>query len=317
MRSGPLPERGEVIFSPKSPYCGKVLNQAENIATNKAAGVNGREDNMASKSTFVIDARNYTALETLDNSQRGILFSAIMLYQLGEPLPDMDAATRMAFDFLRVGMDINNDKYKATCEARSRSGKKGGRPRNAETHEEFKDSDEKSKKSKEKQLVFEKAKKAKETKKADCDNECECDCECDKEEYDSNESYRSQAGTYDHIIDLWNTLAQYGIPKIKTIDGERRRLVRARLKQYEKQYGDKVFDEIIARIRGSDFLQGKSDNPFLLSFDWAIKPRNCAKILEGNYENRGDYDSAYADGRQKGDIVRTILSGVNRDAIGV
>lgn len=88
------------------------------------------------------------------------------------------------------------------------------------------------------------------------------------------------------VVDKWNELSAYGITKVRFISAEspRHKLIRARI----KQYGRDSFDEIVENIKNSDFLQGKSNSkrPFLVDFDWVIKPSNYPKVLEGKYNNR-------------------------------
>ena len=92
------------------------------------------------------------------------------------------------------------------------------------------------------------------------------------------------------VVDKWNELTAFGITKVRFISAEspRHKYVRARI----KQYGRESFDEVVENIKNSDFLQGKSNSkrPFLVDFDWVIKPSNYPKVLEGKYNNR-DYSA--------------------------
>lgn len=122
---------------------------------------------------------------------------------------------------------------------------------------------------------------------------------------------------YQDCVKAWNELAEYGIPKIKDVEGTtRKRLVNAR----RKQYGDSFVKDIVERVRGSDFLQGrtqgKNGKPFPLTFDWAIKPENCAKILEGNYDNR-DSSAGTGNGDSERDRIEQLNSGINWNAVGL
>ncbi len=50
-------------------------------------------------------------------------------------------------------------------------------------------------------------------------------------------------------------------------------------------YGcDKVI-EAIDKIKNSDFLQGKNNKGWVITFDWFVLPNNFPKVLEGNYDN--------------------------------
>ena len=49
------------------------------------------------------------------------------------------------------------------------------------------------------------------------------------------------------------------------------------------------YDEIIEvfeKAEASDFLKGASESNFKADFDWLMKDRNMAKVLEGKYDNR-------------------------------
>ncbi len=62
---------------------------------------------------------------------------------------------------------------------------------------------------------------------------------------------------------------------------------RKKLKILNNEIG---FDKIIPlfeKARASDFLRGKNNRGWTATFDWVINLINCAKILSGNYDNRG------------------------------
>lgn len=87
------------------------------------------------------------------------------------------------------------------------------------------------------------------------------------------------------IISQWNELEQYGITPVRIIgpNTERGKMLRARL----RQYGQDSFTSIIEQIKLSDFLQGKNDRGWQVTFDWVVHPSNYPKVLEGKYlENR-------------------------------
>ena len=81
------------------------------------------------RDSFVFLGRYMKSFAKLNNEQRGILITAMMSYQVGEDLPEMDAITDMAFSFIKDDMDYNNQKYDEKCERNRENGKKGGRPK--------------------------------------------------------------------------------------------------------------------------------------------------------------------------------------------
>ena len=100
---------------------------------------------------------------------------------------------------------------------------------------------------------------------------------------DKSDTSSDKKSDYDVIKDMWNELDGLGnIKGIRSINGQRRSLVGARLKQYSLS----DFREAIDRIKISDYLQGKSKNGWTITFDWFILPSNFPKVLEGNYDNK-------------------------------
>lgn len=90
------------------------------------------------------------------------------------------------------------------------------------------------------------------------------------------------------VVDKWNELEKYGIASIKklTSGSNRYRMLNARIKQFSL---DDVLTAI-ENIKDSRFLQGKSDSrrPWVITFDWFVKPNNFPKVLEGQYSDKKD-----------------------------
>lgn len=87
------------------------------------------------------------------------------------------------------------------------------------------------------------------------------------------------------IVDAWNGLQGYGIKPISKISSNSKRFqsLVARMKQYS------TTDILLAidKIKQSDFLQGKSNSGWMITFDWFVLPNNFPKVLEGNYDKQG------------------------------
>ena len=124
------------------------------------------------RDSFVLYTRYREQVLELSREQRGDLFLAILNYMAGEPIPDLDAASKMAFSFIRSQLDADSDKYEKTCEARRTAGRMGGRPK-------ANDLSENQEKAKKANGFFDNQTKAKKTKKPDYDNECDNECEID------------------------------------------------------------------------------------------------------------------------------------------
>ena len=102
------------------------------------------------------------------------------------------------------------------------------------------------------------------------------------------------------VISSWNKLSDYGISPIKKITGGSKRYncLKARLREYGK-------DDVISAINNiadSDFLQGKNNRGWIITFDWFVLPTNFPKVLEGNYNQRkpmSEPKSEYSNGLEK------------------
>lgn len=86
------------------------------------------------------------------------------------------------------------------------------------------------------------------------------------------------------VISHWNTLSAYGISPVKRVTSNSKRYnsLKARLREYGKE-------DVIAAINNiadSDFLKGKNNRGWMITFDWFVLPTNFPKVLEGNYNSR-------------------------------
>ena len=72
-------------------------------------------------------------------------------------------------------------------------------------------------------------------------------------------------------------------PKIKSLSETRKKAIKARLNTYSVD----DFKLLFEKAESSDFLKGANDRNWSATFDWMIKDSNMAKILEGNYDNKG------------------------------
>lgn len=84
------------------------------------------------------------------------------------------------------------------------------------------------------------------------------------------------------IIDAWNELEDFGIVKIVSLTPGTKRyeMTQARV----KQYGEEEVIRAIRKVKNSKFLQGST----FFKYDWFIAPNNFIKVLEGNYDNKGE-----------------------------
>ena len=88
----------------------------------------------------------------------------------------------------------------------------------------------------------------------------------------------------DIVISSWNALTDYGIPPVKKLVSttNRSKMLKARI----REYGIDDVLKAIENIRRSDFLRGKNNRGWMITFDWFVKPNNFPKVLEGKYNDK-------------------------------
>ena len=84
------------------------------------------------------------------------------------------------------------------------------------------------------------------------------------------------------VIDLYHSIC-ISFPKIRSISNARRKAINARLNTYTLDDFKTVFEN----AENSSFLKGSNDRNWSANFDWLIADKNIAKVLEGNYADRG------------------------------
>lgn len=94
------------------------------------------------------------------------------------------------------------------------------------------------------------------------------------------------------IVDAWNSLTAVGISPVSSMSSTSKRYksISARIREYGVDSVLKAIDN----VRESDFLQGKNNRNWMITFDWFALPNNFPKVLEGNYnrnKSRSDTDN--------------------------
>lgn len=95
---------------------------------------------------------------------------------------------------------------------------------------------------------------------------------------------------FNKIKDLYNDICK-SFPRCVRITPNREKAIRARLKEYNQDI--EIFTTLFRMAEASSFLKGKNSRDWCASFDWLLKSANMAKVLEGNYNDKGG--GAYAD----------------------
>lgn len=81
------------------------------------------------KDSLVLHTEHFEQIEVLNMEQRGILLTAIMSYQVGGEIPEMDAVTKMCFMFIRQRIDRDNESYQARCKKNADNVRKRWEPK--------------------------------------------------------------------------------------------------------------------------------------------------------------------------------------------
>ena len=88
---------------------------------------------------------------------------------------------------------------------------------------------------------------------------------------------------YEEIVSLYHEIC-ISYPKIMKLNEGRKKTIKARYLEYEKEIN--IFKKLFIKAEASNFLKGNNDNNWSASFDWLINPSNMIKVLEGNYDNK-------------------------------
>lgn len=141
------------------------------------------------------------------------------------------------------------------------------------------------------------AKKALETKQSQCDQSvipCDTEIEIEIEKDIDIEKEKRERVNYQQIADMYNDTC-VSFPKVQSLSETRKKSIKARLNTYTLADFKLVFE----KAEASDFLRGKNGRDWQANFDWLIKDANMAKVLDGNYDNKGQAPKKVDDNTQK------------------
>lgn len=136
------------------------------------------------------------------------------------------------------------------------------------------------KRAKEKQNLIENGNNV--TAELPCVTSCYTEIEKEKEKEIEIEGEKKEKINYLKIIDMYNDTC-VSFPRVRSLSDARKKAINARVKTYSVH----DFAMLFQKAEASDFLKGKNDRNWSATFDWMIKDSNMAKILDGNYDNRG------------------------------
>lgn len=87
---------------------------------------------------------------------------------------------------------------------------------------------------------------------------------------------------YRQIVDLFNTIC-VSFPSVRSLSEARKKAIKARLNTYTVD----DFKQCFENAEASSFLKGGNQRNWTATFDWLIKDQNMAKVLDGNYNDKG------------------------------
>lgn len=103
-----------------------------------------------------------------------------------------------------------------------------------------------------------------------------------EEDKDKDIEIREKKTDFQSVVDLYHTIC-ISYPKVRSLSNARKKAISARLKTYSMEDIRTVFEN----AEGSSFLKGRNDRNWRADFDWLITDKNMAKVLDGNYADRG------------------------------
>lgn len=94
---------------------------------------------------------------------------------------------------------------------------------------------------------------------------------------------RPGAVPYEAIKSMYNEIC-VSFPRCVSLSDARKKAIKARI---TGGYTPEDFKALFTKAEASSFLKGKNDRNWSATFDWLIKDTNMAKVLDGNYDDRG------------------------------
>ena len=114
------------------------------------------------------------------------------------------------------------------------------------------------------------------------DNVISRDGNATEEEKERDKDKEKEKIQYNVVVDDYNRICS-NLPKVTALSDARKKAIKARINKYGCDGVMKAF----RKASESDFLNGTNGRNWRANFDWIMKDANMAKILDGNYDNRG------------------------------
>ena len=237
------------------------------------------------RNSFIFYKGQREAIKDLPDDVRLEIYESIIEYATTGNLRGLKPMANIAFNFIKIDIDRDTEKYMSIVERNKSNGSKGGRPKS-----------ENPKEPKEPTKPTGLFGNPKEPTKPDNDNEYDNDYVDDndshlkkKETSPKGESKKDELSLFPEekidwggLMDYFNSTFKGKLPAIKSIDAKRKKAIKARVAQYGKQA---IFD-VFQLVLDSPFLLGQNDKNWRCTFDWIFLPTKFTNILEGNYNGK-------------------------------
>lgn len=153
-----------------------------------------------------------------------------------------------------------------------------------------------------------KVKKSRVKKSKENDKEISPEGDTKKDELSLNPHPQIEHVDFVRLQEYFNTTFNGKLSMVVNMTEARRKAVKARIAQYDKETAFTVLKKVAA----SPFLLGCNDRNWKCDFDWIFKASNFTKILEGNYDEKGNTSNQI--GRKQSvsrlaNIAEAILTG--------
>ena len=214
------------------------------------------------RDSFIFYRSFYESLSYLDKEQKADCLDAIARYALDGIEPQESGIVMAIFTTVKPQIDANNRRYL--------NGLKGGKPKANQNV------------TKANQNVTNIKPSLIKPEPNDNDNVNVNDNVNDNDNVNVNDNEKREDTNYQKIIDMYNDTC-VSFPKVTKLSDSRRKAIKARLNKYSIEDIQKVF----TMAEQSDFLKGSNKRNWSATFDWLMNDTNMAKVLDGNYNNRG------------------------------
>jgi hypothetical protein len=229
------------------------------------------------RKSFILYLDNSIILDQLTDEESGKLIKAIFKYQSSGVTPDFskNPALAMGFSVFKMSLDRDSEKYQERCEKNRANGKKGGIANATNRYQTGANASKRV------------------ANQADNGNDS-----------DNGNDIDNGRINYKEVVETFNTIC-VSYPKVKSLSEARKKAIQARLRTYSMDDLKRAFEA----MEQSEFLKGNNSSDWSANFDWVMKDRNLAKVLDGNYKNKEDknYEPDTENRRQASDYYKQFL----------